>query len=648
MDDLSDDYGNTFVPITKYEWVKERIEIIEKLYRNGEKTFFKIQVIKKHGFIVIVQGLEAYIYFNNMPWTYNDFESWGTVLPTLYSKKFYCKILEIRYDPFSFTIDANVAQFKRVELIENNEYKGIIIKRELTFLLVDIGYNFNWSCGSIVGVLNKSKFIFSDFDPSYNEGKEITVKYSKVADNGHVRLYKDKDKSFWNDLIVTNLIGLIVDVRYHKDDELYDEFWVKDRYKGMLVFVYDIYGENLDEVKELKHNLENNEVIQCEIISVNTIIGYFNLKWIAPTRAYKLWHSELVEQYLYKVTEVKIIKKELKINLLVDDKYQAYLPLTDAIYYKNLKRIIKQHEKLEDGDVIKCEVLKANIEQGYFILRWLLETEDDINWELLEIEDLKEKVKQAKVIKIDSIIKFVVNDEYDAILTLSKNCYGKDSFAIPKYIQQLDDGEYIDCEIVEIDKKNEKLIINLINYNEAIFWTLRETEKLIDRCTWVRVIKKNGGEVEFFLKDIYKAVMPITPEIYNDNFHKISCCYQLLEDNEIIQCKVTSINIKEAHFIIKWMLPIKKTDYWYSKEVDKLLGKVVIAIVRKTKFNTVFLIDEIYKAVMPVSNLIYAEREKEVMDIFNKFNEGEKIKCMIYDVERELGYFQIKWIFKQK
>ena len=647
MDDLEDDFGNTIVPISKYKWFEERISLIKQLYKSKEKTHFTLIGLRLNGFIAKTNGLNAYIVFNKMPWAYSDNKSWEIVSPYLYGELFDCEIDKLSINPFSFTLDGTVKQFKKAELKENIEYEGVIIKKGNTYLVIDIGYHFNWECGSIIGVLNKSNFLFSNLNPEFDPGHTIKIKYDCTFENRHICLKKDFNKNFWQSLHIKSLLGLIVDVRYYKNEDFYDEFWVKDRYKGLLAFSYDVYGEALNEVIELKNNLEINEIIQCEILAVNPIIGYFTLKWMAPTKSYKFWHSEEIDLLEGKIVYAKLIEIEDQFVFIINDLYDAILPLSINIYPDNFKAITKLYYDLNINDVIKCEILKANREKGFFIIKWILENEKYIDWDLIDIDELIKTTTKAKIVKNrgKSNIEYLIDDKYKAMLYVNNNSnYNKDSNAVFKYLQQMNDGEYIDCQIMFIDRKNEFLQIKWLNYEGLIFWATDVIQQLYDNITWVRVVKKEGCEIEFFVNDIHKAMLPLTNDIYKNNFDKIKYEYTKLHDFEIINCKVRSIDIRNGIIVLKWMLTPKPNDFWLLEEVDNMIGGVYEAKAIKEKNYKLFIINNKYKALLTISKELYQDDYEKVLNCYKTIEEGEIIYCEIIGVEKDLGFFNIKWI----
>ena len=167
--------------------ISDSKKYISKLYDNIEKQkeennslSFVIKDIKEKGFVVKVGGLFGYISFNHMPWQYRNREAWDAVFPFIDGKVFFCKIYSVTKEDHSIILDGDIPQFKKTELIENEKYKGIIINKTIYGVFVDIGYNFNWKCGSFVGLLHKSNFESDESFDKIKIGQSIDVFFYQV------------------------------------------------------------------------------------------------------------------------------------------------------------------------------------------------------------------------------------------------------------------------------------------------------------------------------------------------------------------------------------------------------------------------------------------------------------------------------------
>ena len=388
MDELNDTIATAELIVPDYELLLERVELIEYIYENKEKTLFTIKKITRKGFIVIANGFETLVLFEEMPWIYYNSEIWEIIAPYIYGKTFYGTIETLTKNPFEFSISSCFYQFKKANFVINEEYEGLILKKDLTYLLIDLGFHFNWKHGSIIGVLDKSTFLYSNFNPEYNIGKTIKVKYNGLFENGHLDLKKEKDILFWQNITKNEMIGLKVEVRYYKNAVLYNEFWVKDRYVGMLAFEYSIYREELNEIVELRNNLQNNEVIICQIMSINPFIGYFGLKWLAPTKSYLLWHSQEVEDLIGTTAEAKLINKTDQFIFLVNGKYKALMPLSNNFYPENFLSIMNLFYELKIGDVIQCEIVKVNKELKHLLIKYNLDFENNFDSRIIDVDNI--------------------------------------------------------------------------------------------------------------------------------------------------------------------------------------------------------------------------------------------------------------------
>jgi hypothetical protein len=269
----------------KKDWFEKLIEDLETKQSKNVNLPFKIVDLKNKGFLVKVSGLYAFIGFYYMPWEYSDINFWINVFPSLKEKIFYCRIYQIKKDPLlSIIIDAKIPQFKNMELVIGKDYRGIILKKASYGLFIDLGFHFDWKCGSFVGFLHKSYFSSKSLFATYKIGDEIELSYYGMDEGSHFLHFKTREASDWDNGIPQGLLGQIVLVHVvQEEDNLVTRFLVNGIYKGSLV--YEIGGKL--SKRKIKKIIKNRETIHCEVVDS-----------IIEKRILKLkWHSELDEVF---------------------------------------------------------------------------------------------------------------------------------------------------------------------------------------------------------------------------------------------------------------------------------------------------------------------------------------------------------------
>ncbi len=267
----------------KKEWLDKLVVDIEQHRDNYESLPFRIVEIKETGFLVKVNGLFAFISFYHMPWKYHDLDSWRAVAPYLINKKFYCKIHKIEKAPLSVIVNGEIPQFKKVELSAGKEYSGLIIRKTDFGLFIDIGYHFDWHCGSVVGLIHKTRINSAGNPGDYNSGKEITVIYEGLNDNGQYLFSNDRGRTdWWSMEVPQSLVGEIVQGKVIREPNS----------NQADVLIHGIYRTNLAldraqstkykrKLKQLKSDLVHGQIVNCEIVEVNEKDKTIKVKWLA-------------------------------------------------------------------------------------------------------------------------------------------------------------------------------------------------------------------------------------------------------------------------------------------------------------------------------------------------------------------------------
>lgn len=249
------------------DWKVSRMNEVEACRLQGKSLPFGILECKDKGFLAKVKGLYAYIPFHSMPWDYFDRSAWVAVAPYLIRKKFFCKIEQSNPDNFSIILNAKIPQFKGVELTIGDHYSGIIIKKSRYGLFVDIGFHFDWSSGSIVGLLHQSEL--DDEETGYREGEKLMVMYHGVNNDGKVSLKNIDSEVDWYSLEMQEKIGQTTWalVSRQEDCNRTNRVLVEGKYDAVLnIPVSQFPGDYQKSVNKAFRALSNNDIIHCKII----------------------------------------------------------------------------------------------------------------------------------------------------------------------------------------------------------------------------------------------------------------------------------------------------------------------------------------------------------------------------------------------
>jgi ribosomal protein S1 len=217
-----------------------------------------------------------------MSWKYFDNESWTAIAPNLIDKTFFCKIHKIDKDPIAIILNGELPQFKKAELIIGEEYKGLIIKITDYGLFIDIGFHFNWKCGSITGLLHKSQFAANAKKSDYELGQEITTVYQEINKNGQPVFSNDREKIDWQIGKPQELVGQTIWAKViRQPDSKTVNLLVKGKYKSILTIDKQAYApKHRKKLKKAKNQLKHGEIVNCEVIGFNKTNRTLKINWI--------------------------------------------------------------------------------------------------------------------------------------------------------------------------------------------------------------------------------------------------------------------------------------------------------------------------------------------------------------------------------
>ena len=263
------------------DWLKKLVEEAEKHRYNFDSLPFKIIEQKEAGFVVKVNGLFAFISFYHMPWKYPDAGYWRAVSPYLINRVFFCKIYEIKKDPLSIIINGEIPQFKSVKLDIGQEYSGLVVKISKYGVFIDAGFHFGWRCGSFLGLMHRSQIGDRKLE-DFNEGDEIKVIYQGLNDMGKLLFSNDRERMGWKIGVPAELVGQTTWARVvRKTSNNAVDLLIKGIYKEPLTIDKSYPPKYKKQLKKLKNELKDGQIINCEILEVDEKHKKIKIRWLA-------------------------------------------------------------------------------------------------------------------------------------------------------------------------------------------------------------------------------------------------------------------------------------------------------------------------------------------------------------------------------
>jgi hypothetical protein len=359
--------------------IVENIEAVETVKETEPKDFFemlfekvlaaqeldkplpcKIFYLREDELTVKVNGLYACLPLNRMPWSYPDTAYWKYIFPGLAGKEFKCRITEASRDEnqrFNIHVDASNHSFRKMELMEDAEYTGIVLDKTDNEVRIDIGVHFRWKYGSLTGFLPLSDLADPATAQRCAPGEEIRINYKGSNEKGLVFA-----KTAPVDLSA-EFVGKIVWVQICKSEDTAPYYLVKGKYKADLPINKLIYPKKKKKVQKLRGQWINGDIINCEVLDFKPNRGLI-LKWIDDGPEEFEWTSDEMIDYIGREVEVNVfVSEDDETSFLVQNKY----PATLSARTRSAKK-----DALSDGDIITCRICSIDLNNECFKIRWLI------------------------------------------------------------------------------------------------------------------------------------------------------------------------------------------------------------------------------------------------------------------------------------
>ena len=601
--------------------------VVNFLLKTDKRLIFKIkgyceseivvpfQIIdftKNYKFVVKIKGMEYNLPVFLMPWQYKKRVWWSFILYSLKEKIFFGKIIEQQRTEKKLSIievftNELTRKNKEVELSKDVDYEGIVLKKNALGILIDIGYHFNWECGSVQGFIP-----FSD-TPSFNSllfsdlGQKVVVNIIEIQENN--LLFKVKDATEQEISATFNIISLKNKGFCVKINQLYIGYvplilmpW-KYSNKGCWNYVFSSLTEKEFIGKVVKINTyQDNKILPI----IDATSNFFEEVDLNTDDDYK---GIVLHKTDYGVF--------VDIGVHFEWKYGSLEGLVPVLKFPDKDTFLS----CEPGQIIEVNFLRKNNNKFLFKSKGFKGLRD-------KFVGKNVKVKISKKENGKNI--FLVEDIYRSSIAMNKKLYGgKKKFNIIKNkIKNCFDGEEIDCEVIDtcVSKNgNEFLMLKYLLQSDS--------ESDLDfnkQYVQVKVCKNKEEELTFWINGEDQAKMPINKKIYGKKLGRISNILKYLYDGDVIECEIVGKD-GEGYLTLKY-IPKKESEIdWNSQEISDYIKKTVF--VHTIKDDSGFLkllVENKYRARFKDPNY---ENKK----IWKKLPEKFIIACKVDSIDTEYG-----------
>ena len=601
----------------------ELFDTLARIKAEDKWVNFSIQSMKKMGFSVKVGGLYAFIDFQDMPWLYRDIQKWKFISPYIIDTIFKAKIKEMSYEEKIYiSIDASGTRLETPVLELNEGYRCIVLQKTDTNILVEIGNNFNWQCGSIEVLINKSTFFFQEEFNDLKEGDLFPTRFHGFDKEGRIMLGHQWIDKEWRTGELDQLIGTIQSIKIQRDAKKNLSFLYLDKYKCQLDTDAEEYGseKNLELIEKYLKRLPDGHEILCNVI--NIVKGKYRIviklseglykeicrvsddKRRTPNRPIAKVAEDVDEINKYIGTmqqlDVRINENGVREYWLLD----KYICLPQEIYKKVKKKneikgkLKKYINSLENNAKVWFEIIARKGRTNKLLISQNIETaEKNLNISLAQPTLLGEKLRS----KIDKLIGTDIPDEIDKYigtvqeLDVRINEDGKREYwFLDQYICLPNDPYKNTKQSKEINKRLKKHI-NSLEHNAKV---------------WFEIIVRKGRTNKLFIRQNLLSVeknLSLSP-------------IELLPLDNSIESKSNKIYLTE-------LIP---------DELEEMIDTEQTITIKKDEYGSkTYWYDDQYQCIPQRFFENYLDNVKYINQIrryINSLDSGSQIQCLITDI----------------
>jgi hypothetical protein len=431
----------------KKEWLEELFNNLEVIKEQELVVPFKIVDIRKDCFLIKIKGLFAYVPFDCMPWKYHHPKNWEAIFSSLEKQTFFGKVTRIDRkidgsENLRIYTDASVTLLKEANLSTNHDYKGIVIQKKQYGVFVDIGYHFDWKCGSLVGLLHYSRFPNAEAFHACEPGQTVVVNY--LGKNEHGLTF---EKQGFVDL--TEYAGKTVRVRVFKDADGNTDFLTDEKYKSTIPVRKSNYSNKKAAMKNLIQSWHDGELLDCEVLYVIPGSDVLALKYNFP--------ENHIINYIGKTVQVRFSTDKSGVFDLVEEnaQYKVIMPVTKPLYWKKSKYIRNMMQYLQDSEIIDCGVADIDYQRGLLVVKW---APDEDFWKRIDWQSESTGKHIGKTITA-SVYKSKDKEPEIFVLNRYRAKLSDHTPETAELLKSLENGARFHCTVDAVDAENGYFLI---------------------------------------------------------------------------------------------------------------------------------------------------------------------------------------------
>lgn len=260
----------------------ESLEDLKLAFEEQTSVPFKIVGISNKGFYARILDFKAFVPLGNMPFFYKSAEAWQCMLPFLKHTLFFAKIQKIDTEGEYFFLNADIPQFKKVELQRETNYQGVIVEKTDKFLIIEIGHSFGWKYGSVKGILHRTMRDSLCKFGILNVGDQMTAQVHVVSSNADNHIFKGcVDFEEWNNGEIHSMLNAKVSVQLVLVGPK-RVYIVNGKHHGNLLKNFDDYKKSKYRyaIKSMIKDLKDGQKIQAQVTRVREENKSLDVRWI--------------------------------------------------------------------------------------------------------------------------------------------------------------------------------------------------------------------------------------------------------------------------------------------------------------------------------------------------------------------------------
>ena len=264
------------------DYLQDLLLNLHEVYEHNKTVRAIVVAMTETGFRVKMKGLCSHIFYDDMPWRYRHRRMWDVVGPYFLGTTIDCKVKSIDDEKIIVKLNAiKKPSAVKDHLTIGEHYKGVVLKRQKSGFVCDMGLHFDWRYGSLKSLVRYKHLSIPEDFMGVVIGQEVELPC--LGFKGETVIFgTDLENAMWYTGEMNVYKNSIQKLYVTIDSEGVKHYHVNGLHLGHPVYFVSEFGYSCASAEAYVDTLTHNQVVLCKIMDTSMSRKGFVFRFILP------------------------------------------------------------------------------------------------------------------------------------------------------------------------------------------------------------------------------------------------------------------------------------------------------------------------------------------------------------------------------